>query len=425
LCLEFSVGLEDDNSDTVGRRASFLSSGGSFTLSAGSNRAGNDEAHLLAESPLDDAPVLGDSSSDNVQRVIAQLGEAKKMTPEMKKVITQIVSQQVSQQCGVTRKKKGATTKKHGVSVKGGVRKTKAKDKGHKGCVFHNGLQNPRPKCVKCTAAQRKRYAKWYQDFHKGGKYHQWYEKYRYAVPPRYRNKQGHLVDCNPADCDNQPAICGIPPCRGIDRWGSLHWLYQKAANKYKCPAGGCGEEGDPRETRTSTIPTKANGWLGFEMRLPATRFGVKSGPWNQAGDLLCYPKTSLTGTGGDEGSWMMPDASNCNPLQMMACSKNSITHTGLPPQRDYTHRKSALLFVKGTWCIKGKCRGKGQCPMRCYTAKRGQCVQFHKWNVMPKWPTQMTQQHAKGAYNELKAGRFGKCTPKASKAALQVLAGQ
>merc|ERR1711881_161276 len=53
---------DGDLGEGVGRRASFLSTQGSFTLSAGSNRAGNDEAHLLAESSLDDAPVLGDSS---------------------------------------------------------------------------------------------------------------------------------------------------------------------------------------------------------------------------------------------------------------------------------------------------------------------------------------------------------------------------
>lgn len=46
-CQEEEAGQSDlGDADTVGRRAAALSSAGSFSLSAGSNRAGNDEAYM-------------------------------------------------------------------------------------------------------------------------------------------------------------------------------------------------------------------------------------------------------------------------------------------------------------------------------------------------------------------------------------------
>merc|ERR1711957_1102905 len=118
-----------------------------------------------------------------------------------------------------------------------------------------------------------------------------------------------------------------------------------------------------------------------------------------------------------------MPGAGNCNPYQLMACTKGSITHTALPRQKDKSHLHSALLFFKRTWCVKGEC-GSSDCPARCYASKRGQCLRFDK-PVMPDRQSKLTQKDSADAYKELVAGRFStKCTPEAARAARAMLAG-
>ena len=116
-----------------------------------------------------------------------------------------------------------------------------------------------------------------------------------------------------------------------------------------------------------------------------------------------------------------MPGTGNCNPYELMVCNKGSIAHTVLSVQRDNSHRHSALLFVKRTWCIKGEC-DRSDCPARCYTFKRGQCLRFHK-KVMPQWQKLTTIEHSIDAHKELVAGRFSKCTPRAARAARAMLA--
>ena len=157
-------------------------------------------------------------------------------------------------------------------------------------------------------------------------------------------------------------------------------------------------------------------------MTQPATRVGGMWPPAYTPGLVSCYPGFSKTGIYGNIGSWMIPGAGNCNPYRLMACTKGSIAHTALPPQRDNSHRHSALLFVKRTWCIKGEC-GSSDCPARCYTSKRGQCLRFHK-PVMPHHASVATRKDSIKAYKELVAGRFStKCTPEAARGARAVLA--
>ena len=159
-------------------------------------------------------------------------------------------------------------------------------------------------------------------------------------------------------------------------------------------------------------------------MTQPATRVGIVYPPAFTPGVVSCYPSFTKTDRYGRIGSWMMPGAGNCNPYQLMACTKGSIAHTALPPQRDNSHRHSALLFVKRTWCIKGECDSSDHCRVRCYSYKRGQCLRFHK-PVMPRWAEKATQKYSKKAYKELVAGRFStKCTPEAARAARAMLTG-
>merc|ERR1712166_824844 len=140
-------------------------------------------------------------------------------------------------------------------------------------------------------------------------------------------------------------------------------------------------------------------------------------------GVVKCYPQVTKSDKYGYTGSWLWPGAGNCNPYELMVCTKGSIAHTALFPQRDGSHLHSALLFVKRTWCIKGECDRYG-CPVRCYTFKRGQCLRFHK-RVMPRYASDATKKHSKKAYKELVAGRFStKCTPEAARAARAMLAG-
>merc|ERR1712086_1235962 len=172
----------------------------------------------------------------------------------------------------------------------------------------------------------------------------------------------------------------------------------------------------------SSDMPSKPK-WKYLEMTQPATRVGIMYPPAYTPGLVTCYPQVTKTDEWGYTGSWMMPGAGNCNPYQLMACTKGSIAHTGLPPQRDKSHRHSALLFVKRTWCIKGEC-DRPDCPARCYTYKRGQCLRFHK-KVMPQYASNAGKHHSKQAYKELVAGRFStKCTPEAARAARAMLAG-
>lgn len=106
-----------------------------------------------------------------------------------------------------------------------------------------------------------------------------------------------------------------------------------------------------------------------------------------------------------------------------MACSKGSIAHTTLSVQDDNSHRHVALLFIKTIWCIKGEC-DSSDCPRRCYTFKRGQCLKF-KNAVMPNYASNANKEHSKAAVEELKAGQFPtSCSREAARAAEQVLAG-
>merc|ERR1712086_994218 len=261
-------------------------------------------------------------------------------------------------------------------------------------------------------------------DYHLGLAAKSWVKPYRKAVLDSSLRNIMHnrvRVDCNPASCDN-PRVCGIPPCRGIptEKNGRRNPDYWKATNKKTCPAAkGCGIQ---TAAVSRDMPSKPK-WKYLVMSQPATRVGTMWGPAYTPGIVSCYPTFSKIDRHGYVGSWMMPGAGNCNPYQLMACTKGSIAHTALPPQLDNSNRYSALLFVKRTWCIKGEC-DRSDCPARCYTFKRGQCLRFHK-KVMPPYASNAGKYHSKEAYKELVAGRFStKCTPKAARAARAMLAG-
>jgi len=261
-------------------------------------------------------------------------------------------------------------------------------------------------------------------DYHPGLAAKSWLKPYRKAVlDSSLRNimHNGVRVDCNPASCDN-PRVCGIPPCRGIPRTknGIKTPDYWKAVTKKTCPAAkGCGAQ---TTTVSSDMPLKPK-WAYLSMTQPATRVGTILTPAYTPGIVHCYPTFTKTDIGGYTGSWMWPGAGNCNPYQLMACTKGSIAHTSLQPQCDNSHRHSALLFVKRTWCIKGEC-DSSDCPARCYTSKLGRCLRFHK-KVMPPYASNAAKQYSRKAYKELVAGRFStKCTPEAARAARAMLAG-
>jgi len=172
----------------------------------------------------------------------------------------------------------------------------------------------------------------------------------------------------------------------------------------------------------SSSWPSKPE-WMYLALSQPATRLGYLTGPAYTAGFVTCFPMASETDQHGNVGSWLWPGAGNCNPYHLMACSKGAITHTTLQPQSDSSHRHSALLFVKITWCVEGACDGPN-CPQRCYTFKRGQCLRFNK-AVMPEYASAQTKAHSKAAFAELKAGRFSTdCSAMARRGAQGVLAG-
>jgi len=264
-------------------------------------------------------------------------------------------------------------------------------------------------------------------DIHPGLAAKSWMKPYRKAVlDSSLRNimHNGVKVDCNPASCDN-PSVCGIPPCRGVTTFRAPHVHikttdYWKAIFKRTCPAAkGCNAT---TEAVNSDMPSKPE-WSFFLMTQPATRVGIIRKSYYTPGVVYCCPKFAKTDAEGCTGSWMWPGAGNCNPYELMACTKGSIAHINLPRQHDKSHRHSALLFVKRTWCIKGEC-GSSDCPARCYTSKRGQCVRFDK-KVMPKYQSRLTRKDSQKAYKELVAGRFStKCTPEAARAARAMLAG-
>jgi len=263
--------------------------------------------------------------------------------------------------------------------------------------------------------------------YHLGLAAKSWMKPYRKAVlDSSLRNimHNGVKVDCNPASCDN-PSVCGIPPCRGVTTFRAPHVHikttdYWKAIFKRTCPAAkGCNAT---TEAVNSDMPSKPE-WSFFLMTQPATRVGIIRKSYYTPGVVYCCPKFAKTDAEGCTGSWMWPGAGNCNPYELMACTKGSIAHINLPRQHDKSHRHSALLFVKRTWCIKGEC-GSSDCPARCYTSKRGQCVRFDK-KVMPKYQSRLTRKDSQKAYKELVAGRFStKCTPEAARAARAMLAG-
>merc|ERR1712166_423770 len=261
-------------------------------------------------------------------------------------------------------------------------------------------------------------------DYHPGLAAKSWMKPFRKAVLDSSLRNIMHnrvRVDCNPATCDN-PRVCGIPPCRGVQHTKNGRWNpdYQKAVTKKKCPVA----KGRGAQTAavSSDMPSKPK-WAYLSMTQPATRVGVVYPTTYNPGVVTCYPKFTKTDKYGNIGSWMWPGAGNCNPYQLMVCNRGSIAHTALPVQHDDSHRHSALLFVKRTWCIKGEC-GSSDCPARCYTSKRGQCVRFDK-KVMPKYQSRLTRKDSQKAYKELVAGRFStKCTPEAARAARAMLAG-
>ena len=230
----------------------------------------------------------------------------------------------------------------------------------------------------------------------------------------------GVRVDCNPASCDNL-RVCGIPPCRGVRSGGrGSHPDYWKAISKKTCPAAkGCGVQ---TTAVSSDMPSKPK-WAYLVVTQPATQVGIIQTPEFTPGFVSCSSYFSKKDQNGITGSWMWPGAGNCNPYQLTVCTKGSIAHTVLTVQRDNSHRHSALLFVKRTWCIKGECDRSG-CPTQCYAFKRGQCLRFHK-KVMPHYASRATWRDSSYAYKELVAGRFStKCTPEATRAALTMLAG-
>merc|ERR1719409_223329 len=97
------------------------------------------------------------------------------------------------------------------------------------------------------------------------------------------------------------------------------------------------------------------------------------------------------------------------------------MVHTGLWPQKDFSHRKAAAFFIKRTWCIKAaKCKKK-PCSLRCYVSKQGRCLMFRRLIWRNDWIGSM--EGTKNAWALYKTAEFDDCSKEAEAAAHDTIA--
>jgi hypothetical protein len=358
---------DDDVGESVGRRGgAFLSTTGSFTLSSGSNTAGNDESLTL------DSQVLGENDED------ADDGDH--------------VGESAGWWVG------GKATAKANEKV----RKLKTNKKG--------GSQHVKRRSKFCHEAYSLPYVKWLEP---------------YTHYPLSADLQ--KLGCNPAQCDNDKG-CRMKPCQVMSYQGdSLIPNGYDAAKSCKLDATTCTTLErcglfNGRNRYHKPLPLKAESSeeklcpkAGFDMRFPGSRVGICNNFAYSAGLVYCSPEIN---------SHMsiytsVPANALKNPFNLQACWKTAIGPIGSPGDGIYAsanswmYRRASFILLKRTVCMKvTKCKMKGgkHCPPKvCYAYKTGKCIML-KNNVWPTYMSRITSNEIKNAHKQYNAGQFKNC---------------